>query len=173
MRLRVVICCLFYDAVSADIESIGRMIVNNSELKRSQLNRGTILEFVWRDRGELRKALVMITSDPAKIRSEKLPNTSIVLYSYTQLGTTPYSLGDKYQRFGGTCCLHLQSKTEECAESSYKTLIPTYKTTRCHIQGYRTCITDSMTGEGTDCIVNNISLHEFILHLFSVLWKHT
>jgi hypothetical protein len=43
-----------------------------------------------------------------------------------------YSLADTYQRFGGTCCFHLQvpSNLKMEDEDSSETLVPTYQTTR-------------------------------------------
>jgi hypothetical protein len=45
-----------------------------------------------------------------------------------------YSLADMYQHFGGTCFFHLEDTGVKMkAAYSFETMIPTYRTTQCHI----------------------------------------
>jgi hypothetical protein len=55
-------------------------------------------------------------------------NVKIMVLRDTML----YSQIHRYQRFGAACYFHLQDRRE--TENSFKILVLTYQTTRCHVQ---------------------------------------
>jgi hypothetical protein len=87
--------------------------------KRPWPNRGSILEFAWRDWGKPWKS-VKKAGDPAEIRTERLPNTRLELYRCAN------PLGYKLNKIK-TCSSALKTLFKDGWFFSYSTTFPIRK----------------------------------------------